>query len=85
MPWSRDNPQEFILVDADEMGPWCRDMREVHDVTSRDVGEAIGMAHNQVCAYERGAIQPGLANSIKLAHGHGYEVVLRKKRGGSGG
>lgn len=79
MPWTNDWPLSFILADADEFGPWAREMRVVHDVTSKDVGAAIDVAHNQICAWERGAIIPNLRSALKVVEAHGFEVVLRRK------
>lgn len=83
MPWSKDWPHEFVLAEPEEFGPWAREMRVVHDVSSRDVGAAIDVAHNQICAWERGAIIPNLASALKVVGAHNYEVVLRRKRGRS--
>jgi DNA-binding XRE family transcriptional regulator len=82
LPWSKKVVNEFIIEDAEELGPWAREVRMFHQVSSVDVGEAIDVAHNQVCAWERGAIIPGLKSAIKLASAHGYQVVLRKKGSG---
>lgn len=80
MPWSTRDPNEFVLEGPDEFGPWGREMRGVHQVTSDDVAEAMDVKRTQVCSWERGDIVPNLKSAIKMVHAHGYEIVFRRKR-----
>lgn len=54
-----------------QLGPRLRDARQAANLTVREVGERLGVAHSMVVRYENGAALPPLDRLIALADIYG--------------
>lgn len=69
-----------MIIDSKTFGKRIKEIRKSKKWTQTELGEKIGMTHQEISRIENGLHNIGIETLAMVAHALGYEIDLVEKR-----